>query len=103
MPSIQLKKVPFNHHRSRTSIVTIRATGEYIVGQNIDIDVAEAAVEKGHATWIEAPEEKPATKRGKAAKPGSDAADKGQSAGVDRTDLASDDSANGDAAVADAG
>ncbi len=116
MPRINLTKAPFNHQRSRTQAVTIRDAGEYEVGETIDEDVAEAAVAKGHAKWIDGAEKpkpaakkkgspkKPATKPAKAITVPVDAAtDTGSTAGVDREDLAPNDSADGSAPVVDAG
>lgn len=96
---INLLRAPFNFHRSRNEVLSIAKEGEYSVPGDVPADMAKAAIETGYAIEVE----KPATPRHKSARKPRHAADKGQPAGVDRADLAPDDSADGGAAVADAG
>lgn len=97
---INVTKVPFNYYWPHASAVTVlRRLGPTLVKDA----VAVAAIDKGHAEPFD-PVTKPATRRRRSATRKADAAaDTRQPAGVDRTDLASDDSADGGASVADAG
>lgn len=97
---INVTKVPFNYYWPHASAVTcIRELGPALVKD----EVAVAAITKGYAEPFD-PVTKPATRRRKPATRKVDAAaDTGQPAGVDRTDLAPNDSADGVAPVVDAG
>jgi hypothetical protein len=101
---INVLHAPFNFQWPKASVVTcIRKTGIALVKD----EVADAAVKAGYAIEIEpAPAllvPKRATRRRSSAKPKADAANPGQPAGVDREDLAPDDRADAQPAVADAG
>lgn len=91
---ITMKKVPFDFHRSRTNVLTIRDMGTHDVAD----DLGEAAVAKGYATAepVAAPKAKAkpkakSTLKPKTAKPAVNAApDTPGPDGVDGTDLAAD-------------
>lgn len=103
MQRINILKAPFDFHRSRGEVLTIRETGEFIVGSEVPQDMAKAAVAQGYGVLVEPEPKNPATTRRTRARLPANAADPGQPTGVDRTDLAPDDSADGGAAVAHSG
>lgn len=94
---IMVIKAPWDYYWPKVSAMTcIRVTGPALVKDQL----ADAAIAAGIAIEIET---KPATKRRRSAKPKGNAANTGQSARMDRANLAAHDRAGSVDTLADAG